>query len=205
MRLDIQILRKIFPSILFNTAENIHVTIDDGPHPVATPFFLKELKKRNIRATFFLLGCNVQKFPDIVRMIHGDGHQIGNHSYSHSNLLLRNKQFAQNEILQTRELLESVIGTHSRYFRPPFGYFSMSTLNVLRELGLTCALWSIDSKDYSLASHAAISQRIIQKAEKGSIILLHDNDLASEKAQLYLPSFLDSLLQKGFKFETLPT
>jgi peptidoglycan-N-acetylglucosamine deacetylase len=204
MRLDIQLLRKIFPSILFSTAENIHLTIDDGPHPVATPFFLKELKKRNIRATFFLLGCHVQKFPDIVRMIHADGHQIGNHSYSHSNLLLKNKQFVKNEILQTRELLESIIGSHSIYFRPPFGYFSMSTLNVLRKLNLTCTLWSVDSKDYTSKSPAAISKRIIHSAENGSIILLHDNDLASEKAQSYLPSVLDSLLRKGFKFNTLP-
>ena len=93
MRLDIQILKKLFPSILFNKSENVHLTFDDGPHPVATPIILQELANRNIRATFFLLGQNVQKFPDLARQIQAQGHQIGNHSFSHTNLLFQKKDF----------------------------------------------------------------------------------------------------------------
>jgi peptidoglycan/xylan/chitin deacetylase (PgdA/CDA1 family) len=203
MRLDIQILKKFFPSILFHTAENIHLTFDDGPHPIATPIILQELVNRNIRATFFLLGQNVQKFPELVHQIHAQGHQIGNHSFAHTNLLFKNKSFVRDEILRTKEILEAIIGTHSQYFRPPYGYFDWTTLNVLRALGLTCVLWNVDSKDYKLNSQTNISHRVIQKTKKGSIILLHDNYETSQRTNTYLPVILDTLHKKGFIFKTL--
>jgi peptidoglycan/xylan/chitin deacetylase (PgdA/CDA1 family) len=158
----------------------------------------------NIKATFFLLGQNVQEFPDLVRQIYAEGHQIGNHSYTHSNLLFRRKKFIYDEILRTKEVLEGVIGVHSQYFRPPYGYFDLTTLNVLRELDLTCVLWNIDSKDYSINTEADITHRVIQKTKNGTILLLHDNNLTSHKVEKYLPSILDILLRKGFNFKTLP-
>ena len=110
MRWHIQVLKKCFPSILFETKdESIHLTFDDGPHPIATPIILQELKKRNIRATFFLLGQNAQKFPDLVRQIHTEGHQIGNHSFTHANPIFKNKAFLHDEIQRTREILEKII------------------------------------------------------------------------------------------------
>jgi peptidoglycan-N-acetylglucosamine deacetylase len=205
MRWDIRILKKLFPSVLFNLAdESIHLTFDDGPHPSATPFILKELKEHNIRATFFVLGQNAQKYPDLVHQIHAEGHQIGNHSFTHSNLFFKNKAFLRKEILQTQKILETIIGTHSQYFRPPFGYFKWTTLNVLRELGLTCVLWNVDSKDYKLNSMDNISRRVILNTTNGSILLFHDNDLTSQKVMTYLPSLLDTLLRRGFIFNTLP-
>ena len=204
MRWDIQILKKCFPSILFNTVdESIHLTFDDGPHPIATPLILQELKGRNIQATFFLLGQNVQKFPDLVRQIHTEGHQIGNHSFTHANLIFKNKAFLQDEILRTMEILEKTIGTHSQYFRPPFGYFTWTTLNVLRKIGLNCVLWNVDSKDYRLNSVAEISRRVIPKTTKGSILLFHDNNRTSSRVQTYFPILLDTLMSKGFNFKTL--
>jgi peptidoglycan/xylan/chitin deacetylase (PgdA/CDA1 family) len=203
MRLDIQILKIFFPSIIFNTAENIHLTFDDGPHPIATPIILQELANRNIRATFFLLGQNVQKFPELVRQILAQGHQIGNHSFTHTNLLFKNKTFVRNEILRTKEILEANIGTHSQYFRPPYGYFNWTTLDVLRELGLTCVLWNVDSKDYKLNSQFNISHRVIQKTKNGTILLLHDNYETSQRINTYLPVILDTLLTKEFIFKTL--
>jgi peptidoglycan/xylan/chitin deacetylase (PgdA/CDA1 family) len=205
MRWDIQILKKLFPSVLFNTMdESVHLTFDDGPHPIATPLILQELKGHNIRATFFLLGQNVQKFPDLVHQIHADGHQIGNHSFTHTNLLFENKAFLRDEILRTREILETTIGVHSRCFRPPYGYFDWMTLKVLRELGLTCVLWNVDSKDYKLNSVAEILHRVIPKTTNGSILLFHDNNNISPRVQTYLPILLDTLISKGFNFKTLP-
>jgi peptidoglycan-N-acetylglucosamine deacetylase len=205
MKWDIQILKKLFPSILFNTVdENMHLTFDDGPHPITTPFILQELKGRNIQATFFILGQNAEKFPDLVQQIHAEGHQIGNHSFTHTNLFFKNKLFLQDEIKRTRELLKKTIGMHSHYFRPPYGYFNLTTLNVLRKLGLTCVLWDVDSKDYMLNSVADISHRVIPNATNGSILLFHDNNLTSQKIQTYLPVLLDTLLGKGFIFKTLP-
>jgi peptidoglycan/xylan/chitin deacetylase (PgdA/CDA1 family) len=206
MRLDFQILQKVFPSVLFcTTDESIHLTFDDGPHPNATPFILQELKKLDIRATFFLLGQNVQKFPDLAYQIHADGHQIGNHSFTHTNLFFKKKSFVRDEILKTSEIIEAITNTSSRYFRPPYGYFGWTTLNVLRELGLICTLWNVDSKDYKLNSIADISRRVLPCTTNGSILLLHENYKTSQRIQTYLPILLDSLHRKGFIFKTLPS
>ena len=204
MRVDIDILKRFFPSILFNTTEGVQMTFDDGPHPIATPKVLQVLKSRNIKATFFLLGQNVQKFPDLVHEIQAEGHLIGNHSYTHNNLLFKNKNFVRTEIMQTKEILEEIIGTHSHYFRPPYGYFDYSTLAVLRDLDLTCVLWNIDSKDYKPNSQMNIAKRVVRKTQNGSILLLHDNTETSKVINDYLPKMLDMLLQKGFIFKMLP-
>jgi peptidoglycan-N-acetylglucosamine deacetylase len=205
MRWDIHTLKRLFPSVLFNTKnESIHLTFDDGPHPVATTLILQELKTHNIKATFFLLGQNAQKFPDLVHRIHAEGHQIGNHSFTHKSLLFKNKTFLRDEILRTKEILETIIGTHSKYFRPPYGYFNWTILDVLRKLELTCTLWDVDSKDYKLNSVTNISDRVIPNTSNGSILLFHDNINTSAKVQTYLPALLDTLLNKGFNIKTLP-
>jgi peptidoglycan-N-acetylglucosamine deacetylase len=205
MRWDIHTLKRLFPSVLFNTKnESIHLTFDDGPHPIATTLILQELKTLNIKATFFLLGQNAQKFPDLVRQIHAEGHQIANHSFTHKSLLFKNKTFLRDEILRTKEILETIIGTHSKYFRPPYGYFNWTTLDVLRKLELTCTLWDVDSKDYKLNSVTNISDRVIPNTSNGSILLFHDNNNTSAKVQTYLPALLDTLLNKGFNIKTLP-
>ncbi|RPI03686.1 MAG: polysaccharide deacetylase family protein [Ignavibacteriae bacterium] len=205
MRWDIQFFKIIFPSVLFNiNDESIHLTFDDGPHPLATPVILQKLKERNIRGTFFLLGQNAQKYPDLVRQISAEGHQIGNHSYSHTNILFKDKSFLRDEILRTKEILENAVGEHSPYFRPPYGYFSWTTLSVLRELKKECVLWDIDSKDYKLSSIQDISNRVVPNTRKGSILLFHDNNSTSSRVQDYLPALLDVFLAKGFNFKTLP-
>jgi peptidoglycan-N-acetylglucosamine deacetylase len=205
MRKDFRILKRFFPSILCSTKdESIHLTFDDGPHPIATPLVLKYLKANDIQATFFLLGRNAEHLPDLVRQIQTEGHQIGNHSLTHQNLFFKKKASIRDEILGAKEILETIIGTHSHYFRPPYGYFNWITLEVLRELGLTGVLWDVDSKDYKLNSVSDISHRVIPNATNGSILLFHDNNLTSQKIQTYLPNLLDTLLNNGFNFKTLP-
>jgi peptidoglycan/xylan/chitin deacetylase (PgdA/CDA1 family) len=205
MRWDIKILKQLFPTVLFNIMdESIHLTFDDGPHPIATPIILQELKRCNILATFFILGQNAQKFPDLVRRIHAEGHQIGNHSFTHRNLMFKGKPFLRDEIQRTMETLDTIIGRHSRYFRPPYGYFDWTTINVLRELELTCTLWNVDSKDYRLISTAEIFHRVIPNTTQGSVLLFHDNNNTSTRAKTYLPVIIDTLLGKGFNFKTLP-
>lgn len=205
MRLDIHILKKIFPSILFNMGDkNIHLTFDDGPNPIATPIVLKELKVHNIKATFFLLGQNVQKFPDLVSQIHSEGHQIGNHSFTHSNLLLKKNTFLLDEILRTSEILKKITGIYPKYFRPPYGYIDFKIMKLLRKQGLTCVLWDVDSKDYKFNSITNILRRVVLNTSYGAILLFHDNDLTSQRVATYLPVVLDTLLRKEFTFKTLP-
>jgi len=206
MRWNNQILKKkLFPSAIFHTAdEYVYLTFDDGPHPIATPTVLQELKKYNIRATFFLRGQNVQKFPDLVRQIQNEGHQIANHSFTHANLFFKKRPFIRDEILRTQETIETITGTHPRYFRPPYGYLNWTIMDVLLELGLTCVLWDVDSKDYRLNSAEDIASRVIPNAKNGSILLFHDNELTLQRGQTYLPVIFTILRRKDFVFQTMP-
>ena len=205
MKYYTQILQQLFPSVLFSTdKKEIYLTFDDGPRPIATPSVLNILRKRNIRATFFLVGQNVREYPDFARQIKSEGHQIGNHSYSHANLLFKKKSFVTKEIIQTKEILEATVGEHSPFFRPPYGYFSFSTLNVIKETGLTCVLWSIDSKDFRAGASAKIERRITEHTANGDILLFHDNEITAQTLHTYLPNLLDTLLGEGFIFNTLP-
>jgi len=204
MRCDARILQLFFPSVLLGTtAAGIHLTFDDGPHPTATPAILNILRERDIRATFFLLGQNVQQYPDIARQIATEGHDIGNHSYSHTNLFFKDEAFIRKEIIQTEEILESNVGKRTRYFRPPYGYFNITILNVLKEIGSTCVLWGIDSKDYKLNNKFEIERRVLPYTSNGSVLLFHDNKDTAQKLHTYLPNLLDTLLEKKFVFKLL--
>jgi peptidoglycan/xylan/chitin deacetylase (PgdA/CDA1 family) len=204
MRCDTRILQLLFPSVLFTTtAAGIHLTFDDGPHPTATPAVLNILRERNIRATFFFLGKNMQHYPDIVRQVAAEGHHIGNHSYTHANLFFKGEAFIRKEIFQTEEIVESILGKRTRYFRPPYGYLNLTILNVLKEIGSTCVLWNIDSKDYRLTRQFDIERRVIYHASNGSIFLFHDNNETAQRLHTYLPILLDILLEKKFVFKFL--
>ncbi len=204
MRCDARILQLLFPSVLFTTtAAGIHLTFDDGPHPTATLKVLNILRARNIRATFFFLGENVKQYPDIARQAAAEGHVIGNHSYTHTNLFFKNEAFVRKEIFQTEEILESSIGRRTRYFRPPYGYFNLTILNVLKEIESSCVLWDIDSKDYRLTKQIDIERRVIGPTSNGSILLFHDNEETAQKLQSYLPFLLDTLLGRSFVFKQL--
>jgi peptidoglycan-N-acetylglucosamine deacetylase len=206
MRYDMRILKFLFPSVLVKTtATGIHLTFDDGPHPIATPSILSILKERNLHAVFFLLGQNVKRYPDIVRQIDSEGHQIGNHSYTHTSLFFKNTMFIQNEILRTEEALESTVGKRTRLFRPPYGSINRTLLHVLKEVGSTCVLWTADSKDFLQQKSAALEQRIFQNTSSGSILLFHDNNHTAVSHRTYLPRLLDTLLERGFIFSRLPS
>jgi peptidoglycan-N-acetylglucosamine deacetylase len=199
-----RILNLIFPSVLVTTtAAGIHLTFDDGPHPTATPAVLNILKERNIHATFFLLGQNVEQYPDIAKQVVSDGHQIGNHSYSHANLFFKNKSFIKKQIIQTEKILELNLGKRTHLFRPPYGYCNLAIMSVLKEIGSTCVLWSIDSKDYRLERQSDIELRVLKTISNGSVCLFHDNKYTAQKLYTYLPNLLDILLEKKFVFKPL--
>jgi peptidoglycan/xylan/chitin deacetylase (PgdA/CDA1 family) len=205
MKGDIKFLKFLFPSVLVKTADaGIHLTFDDGPHSIATPSILNILKARNIHASFFLLGQNIKHYPDITQQISSEGHQIGNHSYTHTNLFFKNRMFIQKEILQTEEVIEATLGKRTCFFRPPYGSINMTLLNVLKEYGLTCVLWTADSKDFLPQKSSDMERRIFQNTSSGSILLFHDNEYTAPSHRSYLPKLLDTLLEKGFVFTQLP-
>ncbi|MBN1399137.1 MAG: polysaccharide deacetylase family protein [Bacteroidetes bacterium] len=203
MIFETRIARLLFPSVIVKTpAEGIHLTFDDGPHPSATPAVLEILKKRNIHATFFLLGRNVEQYPDIARQVVSEGHQIGNHSYLHANLFFKSTSFVRQQINQAGETIEKNLGTKAGYFRPPYGYLNFQILKILKEKELKCVLWNIDSKDYC-SNKQEIDNRIPDQISNGSILLFHDNHHTASKVHTYLPDILDKLLEKKYIFKRL--
>jgi peptidoglycan/xylan/chitin deacetylase (PgdA/CDA1 family) len=175
----------------------IYLTFDDGPNPEITPFVLDELHKRNLKATFFCVGENVLKYPEIFERIQLEGHQVGNHSFKHENA---NKVTAEN-YLNSIQKADALI--QSNIFRPPYGRLSP---RLAREISkkYKIIMWTWLSYDYDKEVSV---QEILAKAEKqikgGDILVLHDNAKIAEKQKELLPQFLDMLQQKACKFEVI--
>ncbi len=161
----------------YQTSENhISITFDDGPNAEFTPKVLALLKNHNAKATFFLIGKNAEKHPEIVRQIIEEGHTIGNHSYSHSkNFGFFASEKVAAELKQTNAVLREITGKELKLFRPPYG---VTNPNIKKALKITehCSIgWSKRSFDTTNLSEEKILKRITSNLKKGDIILLHDS------------------------------
>ncbi|MBI2815375.1 MAG: polysaccharide deacetylase family protein [Acidobacteria bacterium] len=150
----------------------IALTFDDGPGQ-ATPLILDILKASGVRATFFLCGQNVERYPEIARRIAAEGHEIGNHTYSHPHLFWKSPGRIAWEITHAQDVIERVTGCRPVLFRPPFGgrWFGLST--ILASHGLGLVTWSVSGVDWKWPA-SRIARRVAEKTTAGSIILLHD-------------------------------
>ncbi len=165
-----------FTKIIFrgnDSKKTIALTFDDGPQPIYTENILNTLKENKITATFFLLGANIEKYPDLVKQIISENHEIGNHSYSHEKLFFKKPEFIKNEIRKTDELLESY-KIETKIFRPPFGFMLFLLPFITKQFEKNIILWNINSKDYLGLSAKKISGKILKNVKAGSIILMHD-------------------------------
>lgn len=178
----------------YKTSENyISITFDDGPNPDFTPKVLSLLKENDAKATFFLIGKNAKKHPEIVRQIIDEGHTIGNHSYSHSkNFGFFSSEKVIAELNQTNSILKEIIGKDVKLFRPPFGVTNPNIKKALKNTGHSSIGWSKRSLDTTTLSEAEILKRITSNLKKGDIILLHDSGAKTaavlEQLLLTLPS-----------------
>ena len=194
----------VFRSILWHTNElSIHLTFDDGPHPRATPKVLEILKRRGIRATFFLLGTNVRQYPDLAREVVLQGHIIGNHSLTHSSLFLKSFHWQSRQIQETGTILREQIQVTPKVFRPPFGHFNLETVKAARTHGMQTVLWDIDSKDFSTSDPRIVVRRVCGQSKSGSIILFHDNESTLHNLEKYLNPILDDFEQRNLKCSPL--
>lgn len=176
----------------------VAMTFDDGPHPKLTPILLDMLKARGLRATFYLIGNRAVRYPQIVRRIMDEGHEIGNHSWSHPDLSrLSNKQILH-EMDQTTRAIYDITGRVPVTFRPPYGSFSRKQRLMLYEArNLPTILWSVDPQDWRRPGANAVASRILKGSRPGSIILSHDIQSGTIKA---MPKTLDGLSKRGLKF-----
>lgn len=161
------------------TRRQVSITFDDGPTP-ATEQVLDLLHKYNMKGTFFCIGKQIEKYPQILARTVSEGHTIGNHTYSHSSKLslFSNKQVVQ-EIMRTNELIANATGLEAKLFRPPFGVTAPNIAKALRATAHTVIGWNIRSLDAVTEDEQKIFKRIKSRVRPGSIILLHDTSLKS--------------------------
>ena len=150
------------------------LTFDDGPSTPYTQQILDILKKHDIKATFFLLGSEVQKYPDLVERIYTEGHEIGNHSWSHARLIFKTPTFIREEIESTDQLIRRLGYTGPLHFRAPYGNKLLILPWILKNMDRPHILFDVIPKDWELTSPQIIAQRVGEQLHPGAIILLHD-------------------------------
>jgi len=195
----------LFPSVLWHTEEHkLHITFDDGPHPEATPIALEVLQKRKIRATFFLVGSRVAQYPQLAKTIAQEGHAVGNHTLTHPNLFLKPRPQQTYEIVEADKIIAEAVGSRPAFFRPPYGYFDLITLDIAERTNHKVVLWDVDSRDFEVSSPTSITANVTKKARAGAILLFHDNDATGRKLRGVLDPIFDRLEERGFDFSPLP-
>jgi peptidoglycan/xylan/chitin deacetylase (PgdA/CDA1 family) len=177
------------------------ITFDDGPDPEITPRILTVLSENRIKANFFLIGKRAASYPDLVRRIVEEGHEIGNHSFSHSyDLGFFTERRLQDDLDQCSDVLSRILARKVLFFRPPFGVTNPRYARVLKRLQLTSVGWSLRSFDTATESHEVLLNRLVSNVKGGDIVLLHDTQ---EVTLEILPSFFDFCKKEGFQFRTL--
>jgi peptidoglycan-N-acetylglucosamine deacetylase len=153
----------------------ISLTFDDGPHPEHTPRLLDYLAALGCRATFFVIGEHAERHPQIIQRIVGEGHELGNHTYTHSEPSKTSTEQFLDEIDRTRLLLQDLTGLDCRLARPPKGKLTFSKMTGLWKRQTTPVLWNVDPRDYAMKSRRAMEQWCESfRPVNGDILLLHD-------------------------------
>lgn len=179
----------------------IALTFDDGPSPETTPQLLSILKARGIKATFFVLGNMAAKHPEVLKMIADDGHEIGNHSWSHPQLTRISLAAADKQVGDTSALVEEVTGKKPRYLRPPYGSMKPALRDHLEDtFGVSIVNWSVDPLDWKHRDSKVVYDEIMKQVKPGAIVLSHDIYPSTVAAMEHV---LDDLIAKGYKFGTI--
>jgi peptidoglycan/xylan/chitin deacetylase (PgdA/CDA1 family) len=179
----------------------IAMTFDDGPHATNTPKLLDMAAKRHIKLTFFVIGQCVEQNPALLRREVVEGHEIGNHTWSHPNLAKLSDDGVRTQLQQTEDIIVKTIGIKPKLMRPPYGELTKRQRQwVNRDFGYKIILWDVDPVDWKRPGSNVVAQRIIAGARPGSIILSHDIHPPTIAA---MPQVFDTLLAKGFKFVTV--
>ena len=175
----------------------IALTFDDGPSAAWTPALLDGLKERGVKATFFLIGENADKNPEIVKRMAEEGHLIGNHTYHHVELTKVSENEARLELADTSAVIVRITGKEPEYMRPPFGAWQRK---LEQEIQMLPVLWTIDPLDWTTENQDEIVNKVVTEAEENDIILLHDCYKSSIEAGLRI---VDILQEEGFMFVTV--
>lgn len=212
-------IKRIFQNYIWdipNDANKVYLTFDDGPTPEITPWTLAQLKKYNAKATFFCIGDNIRKYPEIFNQIIAEGHQVANHTFNHlngwktskhdylNNVYLCEEQIQQSKI-NARELCPNCRSNLKfKIFRPPYGKIKKSQSTILRQLGYKIIMWDVLSADFDTnITPEKCLDNVISNVKSGSIIVFHDSKKSFKNLDYALPKTLDFLKQKGFSCDVI--
>jgi len=188
----------------------VALTFDDGPSVEWTPLILDELKIAGVKATFFMLGEHVQRYPEIARRVVAEGHEIENHSYGHHVLIYYKTEELIKEIKDTEKAIKDVTGRTTQYFRPPKAWLSSAEKKTINEMGYKIILWTLNSKDWVTFHDKQIVSYITRHIQPGDILLFHDSGGAltaegGDRKQTVrtIPRLVRKLKEKGYRFVTV--
>lgn len=175
----------------------VRLTFDDGPGAY-TEQVLDILKRYNVHGTFYVIGRNVQRYPDTMQRIKNEGHTIGNHSFSHANLNQLSRDGVHQELASTQQAIQAACGITPTAFRPPYGLQNQTVREVAASMGMSVDLWSVDTRDWATPGSNVITQRALAGTGPGAVVLLHVLNQQSVNA---LPSIIEGVRAQGFSLE----
>lgn len=188
-------------------SKQIALTYDDGPNDPHTLRLLDVLAKHDVRATFFMIGRYVQSRPDIVREVVKAGHIVGNHTFTHPNLIFTSAAETRVQMQNCDRALTDAIGEHSLLFRPPFGGRRPQTLRIARDLGLEPVMWNVTGWDWNAPPAEEIKRRVEKQIRGGDLILLHDGghkQIGADRSQTVIATDRLIMRYKTEGYEFLP-
>lgn len=197
-----RIYRALYPGALWRIPvpdkKTVYLTFDDGPIPEVTPWVLDTLNKYGVKATFFCVGDNVRKYPEVYQRVLREGHQTGNHTFNHIQGWLSS---ATHFLLNTQKASQYI---HSNLFRPPHGHMIFPQPLLLKKAGYKIVMWDVVTRDYNAK---LTPERVLDNVKKytrnGSIIVFHDSLKAEKNMKYALPRAIEWLLSEGYEFEIL--
>ncbi|QBN18954.1 polysaccharide deacetylase family protein [Flavobacterium nackdongense] len=205
-------IKRLFSNYVWeipNAENKIYLTFDDGPTPQITEWVLQELEKYKAKATFFCIGNNIEKHPQIFEKVIANGHTVGNHTFDHLNgWKTSTAKYLENSIqcsaISGQSANHKQQTTNNKLFRPPYGKIKSSQAKKLRELGYKIIMWDVLSADFDTSISAEkCTENVLKNTKSGSIIVFHDSVKGFPRLEYTLPKVLEILTKKGFVFEKL--
>jgi peptidoglycan-N-acetylglucosamine deacetylase len=201
-----QIVKRIFSNYVWDipTKDTIYLTFDDGPTPQITTWVLEQLEKFSAKATFFCIGENIQKHPELFEQLFTDGHAVGNHTFNHLNgLQTANKSYLENVGL-CQSQISNLESQTCNLFRPPYGKITPSQGKKLRKMGFKIIMWDVLSADFDTTiSKEKCLKNVIDNIRPGSIVVFHDSQKAFANLEYVLPKVLEFAKQNNWKMDKI--